>query len=73
MTNIAVFCAEESSDSADGSMERNNKPGQGLMRAPLCLIVDGVCLFKFCAFVSRLSLDQRLRQLLPGFVGLPGR
>lgn len=35
MTNIAVFCAEESPDPADGSMERNNNPGQGLIRASL--------------------------------------
>lgn len=47
MTNIAVFCAEECPDPADGSMERNTKPGQHLIRAPLSLIVDGVCLFRF--------------------------
>lgn len=34
MTNICVFCAEEEEapDSAD-SVERNNTPGQGLIKA----------------------------------------
>lgn len=34
MTNICLFCAEEEfRDSVDGSVERNDKPGQDLIKA----------------------------------------
>lgn len=52
MTNIAVFCAEEFPDPADGSMERNNKPGQGLIRASLLNSGRRVFIQVLCSRVS---------------------